>query len=318
MGRRVHTQRCQRVLQAPEVAVNDEQVGGHPFLPTMRGGQRKHVTRDTVGDGAGWRDVLVHVVDMHLHAPGSLFVHRDAYGDGPRHVSERRAPGDKGGARSRALCGGQRGPSGVRPERAQARRTGDGVEGCAPAWCRSRAHSPASRPTRFPTRSHSRRERCAAPRPPAQGWALAPTHAPSTLGWRPVVVSFRNAGAAPILKQTKFKVDGSERFASVVTFLRKQLGFGEQDELVRAGGTRGRWRAAHRRRGGASFCTATAPLPHRQRRLWPTSRGHSMWTERSSFTTAQRRHGDEGAACCHRSPCPPWPARSSIARVAPG
>jgi len=40
---------------------------------------------------------------------------------------------------------------------------------------------------------------------------------------RKVVVMYKATGDAPILKQTKFKIDASENFAKVVDFLRRQL-----------------------------------------------------------------------------------------------
>ncbi|CAM8910347.1 hypothetical protein QQ045_031892 [Rhodiola kirilowii] len=40
---------------------------------------------------------------------------------------------------------------------------------------------------------------------------------------RKVVVHLRATGDAPILKQSKFKIDGLEQFAKVIDFLRKQL-----------------------------------------------------------------------------------------------
>ncbi|XP_077240972.1 ubiquitin-like protein ATG12 isoform X2 [Tasmannia lanceolata] len=40
---------------------------------------------------------------------------------------------------------------------------------------------------------------------------------------RKVVVHLRATGDAPILKQAKFKMDGSEKFARVIDFLRRQL-----------------------------------------------------------------------------------------------
>ncbi|KMT04837.1 hypothetical protein BVRB_7g170070 [Beta vulgaris subsp. vulgaris] len=40
---------------------------------------------------------------------------------------------------------------------------------------------------------------------------------------RKVVIHLRATGDAPILKQQKFKVSGTDRFASVIDFLRRQL-----------------------------------------------------------------------------------------------
>lgn len=48
-----------------------------------------------------------------------------------------------------------------------------------------------------------------------------------------VVVNFRNVGAAPALRQSKFKIDAEQRFNAVITFLRKQLQCAETDSLVR-------------------------------------------------------------------------------------
>ncbi|GAB4819458.1 hypothetical protein N2152v2_006504 [Parachlorella kessleri] len=41
---------------------------------------------------------------------------------------------------------------------------------------------------------------------------------------RAVVILFKQTGDAPILKQNKVKVDGQEKFAKLVEFLRKKLG----------------------------------------------------------------------------------------------
>lgn len=46
---------------------------------------------------------------------------------------------------------------------------------------------------------------------------------PPTPGPRKVVVLFRATGDAPIMKQSKFKIGGTEKFAKVIDFLRKQL-----------------------------------------------------------------------------------------------
>jgi ubiquitin-like protein ATG12 len=40
---------------------------------------------------------------------------------------------------------------------------------------------------------------------------------------RKVVVFFKAIGDAPILKQSKFKIGGVEKFAKVIEFLRKQV-----------------------------------------------------------------------------------------------
>ncbi|XP_018833434.2 ubiquitin-like protein ATG12 [Juglans regia] len=40
---------------------------------------------------------------------------------------------------------------------------------------------------------------------------------------RKVVVHLRATGDAPILKQVKFKIPGSDKFAKVIDFLRRQL-----------------------------------------------------------------------------------------------
>lgn len=45
---------------------------------------------------------------------------------------------------------------------------------------------------------------------------------PSSAGQK-VVILFRATGGAPILKQAKFKVEASEKFAKVIDFLRRQL-----------------------------------------------------------------------------------------------
>ncbi|ANM64211.1 Ubiquitin-like protein Atg12 [Arabidopsis thaliana x Arabidopsis arenosa] len=44
-----------------------------------------------------------------------------------------------------------------------------------------------------------------------------------------IVVHLRATGGAPILKQSKFKVSGSDKFANVIDFLRRQL---HSDSLV--------------------------------------------------------------------------------------
>ncbi|AQK75385.1 Autophagy-related 12 variant 1 [Zea mays] len=44
-----------------------------------------------------------------------------------------------------------------------------------------------------------------------------------------VVVHVRSTGDAPILKQSKFKISGRDKFLKVIEFLRRQL---HQDTLV--------------------------------------------------------------------------------------
>lgn len=44
-----------------------------------------------------------------------------------------------------------------------------------------------------------------------------------------VIIHLRATGDAPLLKQDKVKVSGTERFATVVDFLRKQL---QRDSVV--------------------------------------------------------------------------------------
>ncbi|KAL1341022.1 hypothetical protein AAHE18_09G058100 [Arachis hypogaea] len=54
---------------------------------------------------------------------------------------------------------------------------------------------------------------------------------------RKVVVHLRATGDAPILKQSKFKIAGADKFAKVIDFLRRQLhretlNFGFDGKLV--------------------------------------------------------------------------------------
>ncbi|KAJ1623301.1 putative autophagy protein Apg12 [Pavlovales sp. CCMP2436] len=46
-----------------------------------------------------------------------------------------------------------------------------------------------------------------------------------------VVVTFRNVGAAPALRQNKFKIDAEQPFQAVIVFLRKQLHTADTDSL---------------------------------------------------------------------------------------
>ncbi|KAG8460933.1 hypothetical protein KFE25_010684 [Diacronema lutheri] len=46
-----------------------------------------------------------------------------------------------------------------------------------------------------------------------------------------VIVSFRNVGAAPALRQSKFRIDAEQRFGAVTTFLRKQLQTADAESL---------------------------------------------------------------------------------------
>ncbi|KNC85157.1 hypothetical protein SARC_02650 [Sphaeroforma arctica JP610] len=46
-----------------------------------------------------------------------------------------------------------------------------------------------------------------------------------------VVVRFRAAGNAPIMKQAKFKITANESFQTVIDFLRRQLKFNQHDSL---------------------------------------------------------------------------------------
>ncbi|CAA7018452.1 unnamed protein product [Microthlaspi erraticum] len=50
---------------------------------------------------------------------------------------------------------------------------------------------------------------------------MATTESPSSV--RKVVVHLRATGGAPILKQAKFKIPGTDKFAKVIDFLRRQL-----------------------------------------------------------------------------------------------
>ena len=47
-----------------------------------------------------------------------------------------------------------------------------------------------------------------------------------------VVVHFRSAGNAPILRQPKFKVSAQHQFSNLLTSLRKQLQLKDTDALV--------------------------------------------------------------------------------------
>eukprot|EP00302_Diacronema_sp_CCMP2436_P001384 CAMPEP_0179841538 /NCGR_PEP_ID=MMETSP0982-20121206/2596_1 /TAXON_ID=483367 /ORGANISM="non described non described, Strain CCMP 2436" /LENGTH=199 /DNA_ID=CAMNT_0021725649 /DNA_START=53 /DNA_END=652 /DNA_ORIENTATION=- len=64
--------------------------------------------------------------------------------------------------------------------------------------------------------------------PPCTPLTRAPlAMAPSTA----VVVTFRNVGAAPALRQNKFKIDAEQPFQAVIVFLRKQLHTADTDSL---------------------------------------------------------------------------------------
>ncbi|KAI9017099.1 ubiquitin-like protein Atg12 [Gaertneriomyces semiglobifer] len=56
---------------------------------------------------------------------------------------------------------------------------------------------------------------------------VEPSNDPS----RPVIVHFRATGNAPILKQSFYKITATQKFQTVITFLRNQLGYGLQDPL---------------------------------------------------------------------------------------
>eukprot|EP01137_Pigoraptor_chileana_P009811 Opistho-2@58621 len=58
----------------------------------------------------------------------------------------------------------------------------------------------------------------------------------NSLGVKPpvkdkVIVRFRAAGNAPVMKQNKFKITASEKFQTVIDFLKKQLKFKPADSL---------------------------------------------------------------------------------------
>ncbi|OAP11841.1 ATG12A [Arabidopsis thaliana] len=55
------------------------------------------------------------------------------------------------------------------------------------------------------------------------------TESSSPSSVRKVVVHLRATGGAPILKQSKFKIPGTDKFAKVIDFLRRQL---HSDSLV--------------------------------------------------------------------------------------
>lgn len=50
---------------------------------------------------------------------------------------------------------------------------------------------------------------------------------------RAVVIRFAPAGNAPVLRNKFYKITASNRFQSVIQFLRKELGWKPQDSLVR-------------------------------------------------------------------------------------
>lgn len=80
-----------------------------------------------------------------------------------------------------------------------------------------------------------------------------------------VVVQFRHAGDAPILKQAKFKVPATARFQVVTQLLRSHLHLETDDPLVRrAPPPRAARAAAHRPRARRQFLycnSAFAPPP---------------------------------------------------------
>jgi ubiquitin-like protein ATG12 len=47
-----------------------------------------------------------------------------------------------------------------------------------------------------------------------------------------VVVRFKATGNAPIMKQNFYKITSSNRFQTVIAFLRKELGWKASDALV--------------------------------------------------------------------------------------
>lgn len=51
--------------------------------------------------------------------------------------------------------------------------------------------------------------------------------------FRTVVIRFAPAGNAPVLRNKFYKITASNRFQSVIQFLRKELGWKPQDSLVR-------------------------------------------------------------------------------------
>lgn len=95
---------------------------------------------------------------------------------------------------------------------------------------------------------------------------------------RAVVVSLRNVGAAPALKQSKFKIEAEKKFGAVIAFLRAQLRCKDSDSLVRAGAHA---RPAHHgpRRARARDSRARDPLRNRARaRSRAAPRSPSLWT----------------------------------------
>ncbi|KAJ3189172.1 hypothetical protein HDU85_002797 [Gaertneriomyces sp. JEL0708] len=55
--------------------------------------------------------------------------------------------------------------------------------------------------------------------------------APAPGAAKKVIVHFRATGNAPILKQSFYKITATQKFQTVITFLRNQLGYGLQDPL---------------------------------------------------------------------------------------
>ena len=78
---------------------------------------------------------------------------------------------------------------------------------------------------------------------------LLPTR---SLCLRPVVVRFKATGNAPIMKQNFYKITASNRFQTVIAFLRKELGWKASEGLVSFEGCQS---AA----GQGSYCVRSPP-----------------------------------------------------------
>jgi ubiquitin-like protein ATG12 len=63
---------------------------------------------------------------------------------------------------------------------------------------------------------------------PADAKAVEAAPKPADVG---VKVHLKAIGTAPVLKKSKFKVNSQERFATIITFLRRQLALGGGDTL---------------------------------------------------------------------------------------
>lgn len=115
-------------------------------------------------------------------------------------------------------------------------------------------------------------------------------------------MSFRNVGAAPALRQSKFRIDAEQRFGAVTTFLRKQLQTADAESLVRR--ARMAWPRAQRLTGSRAPMLCPA-FPDRVRQFVYVNAAFAPSPDELIADVARCFHVD-GVLSLHYCTTPAW------------